>query len=99
MAVTLAGLWGPTTPATAGPSESRELRGPVERMPDTPDTHGEWKIAGQTVVVGPQTRLEDEARGIGVGRLVKAKVRPSAGGLWQAVEVELHDERGERESH
>jgi hypothetical protein len=131
MAVTVAGLWGPPA-APAEPSQPLMLRGLVERLPDTPDLRGEWRIGGRAVMVGPQTRLEEdianvrtegywtqagtgvvvwapgwspeaahaagfrpalrkEVGGIGLGRLVAAKVRPADGGVLQAIEIVLQD--------
>ena len=59
MAVTVAGLWGPPA-ALAEPAEPLMLRGLVERLPDTPDSRGEWRIGGRAVMVGPHTRLQED---------------------------------------
>lgn len=130
------GAWGASAALADSPS-ALKVRGLVERVPDTPDGHGEWTIGGRAVVVGPHTRLEEhssrarteghwtqavtgivvhapswparaayaagfrpalreEVGGVGLGRLVKATVRPAEGGMLQAVEIELQDEPGER---
>jgi hypothetical protein len=64
MTVTFVGLWGPPA-APAEPSHPLELRGVVERVPDTPDALGEWRIGGRAVMVGPQTRLEEHVANVG----------------------------------
>lgn len=136
MIVASAGAWGVALAPADAPA-ALTVRGLVERVPDTPDSHGEWTIGGRAVVVGPHTRLEEhipsagtegywtqavtgvvvrapswpapaayaagfrpalpeEAGGVGLGRLVKARVRPAEGGVLEAVEIELQDERGGR---
>ena len=62
MAITLAPVWGPAV-ASAEP-QPLVLSGLVERLPNTPDARGEWRIAGLTVIVGPQTRLKEDIANI-----------------------------------
>jgi hypothetical protein len=134
LAVTCVGF-GATPAAAAEPSQPLTLRGVVERLPGTPDSRGEWRIGGLAVMVGPQTRLEEdianvrnegywtqvgtgvvvwapgwlpesahsagfrpalrkEVGGIGLGRLVEAKVWPAVGGVLHALEIVLHDRSG-----
>ena len=131
MALTFTGLWGsPAAPAEL--PQPLTLSGLVERLPATPDSRGEWRIGGVPVIVGPQTRFQEdianirtegywtqagtgvvvwapgwspeaaraagfrqalrrEVGGIGVGRLVEAKVRPGDRGVLHAVEIILRD--------
>lgn len=131
------GVWGVAAVSGDAPAAST-VRGLVERVPETPDSHGEWTIGGRAVVVGPHTRLEEripsagtegywtqavtgvvvrapswpapaayaagfrpalpeEAGGVGLGRLVKAKVRRAEGGVLEAVEIELQNDSRERD--
>lgn len=62
LAVTVAPVWGP--PAAAAEPQPLVLSGLVERLPNTPDARGEWRIAGLAVIVGPETRLKEDIANI-----------------------------------
>ncbi|MFO1307655.1 MAG: DUF5666 domain-containing protein [Burkholderiales bacterium] len=61
-------------------STDGELKGPIEALPDGTFI-GNWKVAGQTVIVLTTTRLDQEDGGFVVGAIVEVHGTPGPDGL------------------